>query len=156
PPLPPASAWQAILVHAHDPVGIGHSMEPSPLGGAMIDAWLERYSDLAAPPLAQCSYARRATANPCNNPSAVRVGLRAPRRSPGPQYMPRSASPVGLARRVLRPQNNSTPDCCFYDPVVLGLHLHLEILSERGVYLAAAGRFSTIAWVAISRSKRSL
>src|SRR5262245_29640471 len=68
-------------------------MEPSPLGGAMIDAWLERYSDLAAPPLAQCSYARRATANPCNNPSAVRVGLRAPRRSPGPQYMPRSASP---------------------------------------------------------------
>src|SRR5262249_49096500 len=94
-------------------------MEPSPLGGAMIDAWLERYSDLAAPPLAQCSYARRATANPCNNPSAVRVGLRAPRRSPGPQDMPRSASPVGLARRVLRPQNNSTPDCCFYDPVVL-------------------------------------
>src|SRR5262249_23141278 len=92
---------------------------PSPLGGAMIDAWLERYSDLAAPPLAQCSYARRATANPCNNPSAVRVGLRAPRRSPGPQYMPRNASPVGLARRVLRPQNNSTPDCCFYDPVVL-------------------------------------
>src|SRR5262249_37907184 len=91
----------------------------SPLGGAMIDAWLERYSDLAAPPLAQCSYARRATANPCNNPSAVRVGLRAPRRSPGPQHMPRSASPVGLARRVLRPQNNSTPDCCFYDPVVL-------------------------------------
>src|SRR5262245_39165425 len=97
-------------------------MEPSPLGGAMIDAWLERYSDLAAPPLAQCSYARRATANPCNNPSAVRVGLRAPRRSPGPQYMPRSASPVGLARRVLRPQNNSTPDCCFYDPVVLARH----------------------------------
>src|SRR5215468_5795802 len=94
-------------------------MEPSPLGGAMIDAWLERYSDLAAPPLAQCSYARRATANPCNNPSAVRVGLGAPRRSPGPQYMPRSASPVGLARRVLRPQNNSTPDCCFYDPVVI-------------------------------------
>src|SRR5215510_13553087 len=93
-------------------------MEPSPLGGAMIDAWLERYSDLAAPPLAQCSYARRATANPCNNPSAVRVGLRAPRRSPGPQYMPRSASPVGLARRVLRPQNDSTPDCYFYDPVV--------------------------------------
>src|SRR5215831_8760221 len=94
-------------------------MEPSPLGGAMIDAWLERYSDLAAPPLAQCSYARRATANPCNNPSAVRVGLRAPQRSPGPQYMPRSASPVGLARRVLRPQNNSTPDCYFYDPVVI-------------------------------------
>src|SRR5215467_15372916 len=94
-------------------------MEPSPLGGAMIDAWLERYSDLAAPPLAQCSYARRATANPCNNPSALRVGLRAPRRSPGPQYMTRSASPVGLARRVLRPQNNSTPDCYFYDPVVL-------------------------------------
>src|SRR5215813_1867106 len=98
-------------------------MEPSPLGGAMIDAWLERYSDLAAPPLAQCSYARRATANPCNNPSAVRVGLRAPRRSPGPQYMPRSASPVGLARRVLRPQNNSTPDCYFYDPVVLASHI---------------------------------
>src|SRR5215475_9713760 len=94
-------------------------MEPSPLGGAMIDAWLERYSDLAAPPLARCSYARRATASPCNNPSPVRVGLRAPRRSPGPQYMPRSASPVGLARRVLRPQNNSTPDCYFYDPVVL-------------------------------------
>src|SRR5215472_8518447 len=107
------------LFTQHDPVGIGHSMEPSPLGGAMIDAWLERYSDLAAPPLAQCSCARRATANPCNNPSAVRVGLGAPRRSPSPQYMPRSASPVGLARRVLRPQNNSTPDCCLYDPVIL-------------------------------------
>src|SRR5262252_3032790 len=102
-------------------------MEPSPLGGAMIDAWLERYSDLAAPPLAQCSYARRATANPCINPSAVRVGLRAPRRSPGPQYMPRSASPVGLARRVLRPPPNSPPDCCFYDPVVLEERFQLKI-----------------------------
>src|SRR5215472_11981936 len=106
-------------------------MEPSPLGGALIDAWLERYSDLAAPPLAQCSYARRATANPCNNPSAVRVGLRAPRRSPGPQYMPRSASPVGLARRVLRPQNNSTPDCCFYDPVVLEATVSRRIDDDR-------------------------
>ncbi len=31
----------------------------------------------------------------------------------------RGASPVGLARRVLIPQNNSTTECYFCDPVIL-------------------------------------
>jgi hypothetical protein len=35
--------------------------------------------------------------------------------------MPRSVSLVGLARTGVIPQNNSTSDCSFYDPVVLGL-----------------------------------
>ena len=34
--------------------------------------------------------------------------------------MPRSVSLVGLARKGVIPQNNSTPECSFCDPVVLG------------------------------------
>ena len=34
--------------------------------------------------------------------------------------MPRSVSLVGLARKGVIPQNNSTTECFFYDPVVLG------------------------------------
>jgi hypothetical protein len=33
--------------------------------------------------------------------------------------MPRSVSLVGLARKGVIPQNNSTTECSFYDPVVL-------------------------------------
>jgi len=53
----------------------------------------------------------------------VCAGLRAPRRSPGPLYMPRSVSLVGLAQRGVIPQNNSTLKCSFCDPVVLGIQL---------------------------------
>jgi len=72
------------------------------------------------PPSAQCSCAPRAAAIPCSSSSKVRAGLRAPRRWPGPRYMPRSVSLVGLARRGVIPQNNSTSKCSFCDPVVLG------------------------------------
>ncbi|HTA66824.1 MAG TPA: hypothetical protein VK776_01045, partial [Bryobacteraceae bacterium] len=48
-------------------------------------------------------------------------GLHAPRLSPGPLYTPRNVSLVGLARTGVIPQNNSTSDCYFYDPVVLAL-----------------------------------
>ncbi len=34
-------------------------------------------------------------------------------------HMPQSVSLVGLARRGVIPQNNSTSICSFYDPVVL-------------------------------------
>jgi uncharacterized protein (TIGR03437 family) len=50
---------------------------------------------------------------PCSSSSMVRAGLRAPRRSPGHQDMPRSASLVGLTQRGVIPQNNSTRECSF-------------------------------------------
>src|SRR5215475_8977251 len=61
----------------------------------------------------------RAAANPCNSPTEARPGLRAPRHSPDPLYMPRSVSPVGLAQSGVIPQNNSTRECSFCDLVVV-------------------------------------
>jgi len=65
------------------------------------------------PPSAQCFCVHRVTAIPCSSSSKVRAGLRAPRLSPGPLYMPRSVSLVALARRGVISQNNSTSKCSF-------------------------------------------
>ena len=65
------------------------------------------------PPSAPRSCVLPATTIPCSSSSKACAGQRAPRRSPGPPYMPRSASLVGLARRGVIPQNNSTPNCLF-------------------------------------------
>ena len=98
---------------------LGRSRAPWPPNGAGTDVSPGRSQDPVAPPSAQCSCAHRATAVPCSNSSKACAGLRAPRRSPGPLYMPRSVSLVGLALRGVIPQNNSTLKCLFCDPVVL-------------------------------------
>src|ERR1700690_1893206 len=88
--------------------------------GAGSGASVGYSQDPNALPSVRCSCVLPAAAVPCSSSSEVLAGLRAPRRSPGPQCMPRSVSLVGLARRGVIPQNNSTTQCSFYDPVVLG------------------------------------
>src|SRR6516165_7974841 len=95
-------------------------MAPSPLNGVATGASVGCSQDPGAPPSAQCSCGPRVTAILCSSSSKVSAGLRAPRLSPGPLYMPRSVSLVGLARKGGIPQNNSTTECCFCDSVVLG------------------------------------
>src|ERR1700690_3485199 len=87
--------------------------------GAGSGASVGYSQDPNALPSVRCSCVLRAAAIPCSSSSKVIAGLRAPRPSPGPQYMPRSVSLVGLARRGVIPQNNSTTECSFYDPVVI-------------------------------------
>jgi hypothetical protein len=53
--------------------------------------------------------------------------------------MPRSVSLVGLARRAVIPQNNSTPECYCCDPVVLNSGLNsLGLPTAREEELKAA------------------
>src|ERR1700686_2665888 len=113
PPRALASAWR--VTHSYEPVpAVRHrSRVPSPPNGVGTDASAGCSQDPNGPPSARCFCARRATATPCSSSSKVSADLRAPRRSPGPLYMPRSVSLVGLARRGVTPQNNSTPKCCF-------------------------------------------
>src|SRR5215831_10060307 len=94
-------------------------MAPSPLNGVATGASVGCSQDPGAPPSAQHSCGPRVTAILCSSSSKAPAGLRAPRLSPGPLYMPRSASLVGLARKGGIPQNNSTTECSFCDPVVL-------------------------------------
>src|SRR5436190_18287202 len=96
-------------------------MAPSPPNGVGTGASVGYSPDPSGPPSAQYSCGHRVTAIPCSSSSKACAGLRAPRLSPGPLYMPRSVSLVGLARRGVIPQNNSTSKCSFCDPVVLGL-----------------------------------
>src|ERR1700689_918520 len=121
----PAEAWavsERRVTHSYAPLPeVRHrSRAPSPPNGAGTGASLGCAQDPDGPPSAQCSCARQVTVDPCSNSSTVSVGLRAPRLSPGPQYMPRSVSLVGLARKGVIPQNNSTPKSLVCDPVVLG------------------------------------
>ena len=113
PPPDRASASPATPAAAPQPASPRHSRAPQPPNDAATDACGERCRAPGAPPSARRSCALRATTVPCSSSSTACAGLRAPRRSPGPRYMPRSASPVGLARRGVIPQNNSTSKCFF-------------------------------------------
>src|SRR5437773_2831156 len=118
-PLALASASPVTHGCALHRAGFRRSREPWPPNDAGTDAPVGRSQDPGGPPSAQCSCAYQATAIPCSSSSKARAGLRAPRRSPGPLYMPRSVSLVGLARRGVIPQNNSTSECSFCDPVIV-------------------------------------
>src|ERR1700704_1234056 len=112
---PRALAFASLVTHggALLRVMFRRSRAPWPPNGAETDASAGRFQDPGGLPSAQCSCAHRVTAIPCSSSSKVRAGLGAPRRSPGPLYMPRSVSLVGLAQRGVIPQNNSTSKCSF-------------------------------------------
>src|SRR5947209_11634670 len=95
-------------------------MELWPPNDAETVASAPRSQDPDAQPSARCSCVHPAAAVPCSSFAEVHADPRAPRLAPGPACRPRSVSPVGLARTALIPQNNSTSDCLFCDPVVLG------------------------------------
>src|SRR6202162_1314158 len=111
PPLVLVSAWRVTPGCAFHRAVFRRSMAPSPPNGVGTGASLGCSQDTGAPPSAQCSCSHRVTAIPCSSSSKGCAGLGAPRLSPGPQYMPRSVSLVGLARLGVIPQNNCTPKC---------------------------------------------
>ena len=113
PPRDRVSAWSAAPPAAHAPASLRRSRARPPRGGAATGACGEHYPEPSAPPSARRSCALPATTIPCSSSSGVRADRRAPRRWPGPRDMPRSASVVGLAKRGVIPQNNSTPQCSF-------------------------------------------
>src|SRR5919106_2145607 len=113
PPRDCVSAWLAAPAAAPVPASPRHSRAHPPPNDEATGACAERRERPSALPLARHSCARLATTSPCSSSSTVYVGQHVLRHSPGPPCMPRSASPVGLARRVVIPQNNSTRLCSF-------------------------------------------
>jgi hypothetical protein len=109
-PMKPLSETHACALHRAVFRRSGAPWQPN---GAGTDASAGRFQDPGGPPSAPCSYAHPATAIPCSSSLEVCPGLRASRRSPSPLYMHRSVSLVGLARRGVIPQNNSTSKCSF-------------------------------------------
>src|SRR3954454_8107296 len=90
-----------------------HSMELWPPNDAETVASAPRSQDPDAQPSARCSCVHPAAAVPCSSSAGACADPHALRLSPGHPYMPQSASPVGLARRGVMPQNNSTSKCTF-------------------------------------------
>jgi len=113
-PLPdPVSAWSAALRAALAPASVRRSMARPPPSDGATGACDEHYLEPSGQPLAPHSSVRRATTVQCSSSSTVSCDRHAPRHWPGPQYMPRSASVVGLAKRGVIPRNNSTSECLF-------------------------------------------
>ncbi len=113
-PLPVrASAWPAVPPYALVAAALRHSTALWPRNGADTGASPGRSPEPDAPPSAQCSCVHPAAAIPYSNSSQVRADPGALRPRPGRLYMPQSAFPVGLARKLSYPQNNSTRKCCF-------------------------------------------
>src|SRR5262249_22566440 len=110
-----ASAWWATHACAPAPAVLHHSTAPSPPNDARTgaSAACDLDLDLDGRLSARCSCVRPGTRGPCHSSSEGRARVCAPRRSPGPVYMPRSVSLVGLAQRGVFPQNNSTAECSF-------------------------------------------
>src|SRR5215469_14924833 len=87
---------------------------------AMTGAFDEHCREPSAPPLARHSCALRAITNLCSSSSGEYVDRRAPRRWPGPRYMPRSASVGGLAKRGVIPRKQFYIKLFFFNTVILG------------------------------------
>src|SRR5712671_5114085 len=113
PPLVRASPSPAIRGYALPPAKWYRSTAPWLPNDATIGASVGRCPDPGAQPSARCSCVHPAAAILCSSSSKALADLRAPRLSPGPLYMPRSASLVGLARKGVIPQNKSIPKCSF-------------------------------------------
>ena len=113
PPPDRFSAWLAAPGSARQPASPHRPKARPPPNDAETDVHDEHCSEPNAPPSAQRSCVLRAITVRCSSSSEAGADLHAPRRWPGPQYMPRSASAVGLARRGVIPQNNSTSNCSF-------------------------------------------
>src|SRR5215471_10382275 len=91
---------------------VRHSMGHRQPHDAATDASVVRCLHRVGRPSVQRFCVRPATADPYSNSSAERGDRHALRLLPGPQYMPQSAVPVGLAQSFY-PQNNSTLNCSF-------------------------------------------
>src|ERR1700733_719504 len=113
PPLVRASPSPAEPGCGLPPAPRHHSMEPWPPNDVAIGALVGHSQDPGAPPSAQCSCVHPAAATLCSSSSKAHADLRAPQLSPGPLYMLRNASLVGLARKGVIPQNKSISKCSF-------------------------------------------
>src|ERR1700730_9091414 len=113
PPPDRVSACWAAHSAALRPASPRRSRARPPPNDGAIGAFAEHRREPSARPSARHSCALRAITIQCSNSSEACAGRRAPRHLPSPPYMPRSASAVGLAKRGVIPQNNSTSNCLF-------------------------------------------
>ena len=119
PPPDRVSAWSARLRVALAPASLRRSRGRRPPSDEATGACDEHCLEPGARPSAPHSCARRTTATPCSSSTTACVDRHAPRRLPSPQYMPRSAPAVGLAKRGVIPPNNSTSECYLVTTVIL-------------------------------------
>ncbi len=110
----PCFSTRAIHNYALAPAAHHRSRAPWPPNGVRTGASAGRCPGPDAPPSV-----RHSCVPPVQQQSFAVVLqrrlpiFRAPRLSPGHPYMPRSASPVGLARKGVIPQNKFTSKCSF-------------------------------------------
>src|SRR5205085_5916327 len=129
PALALSAAWPLTRNLALRPAPPHHSRARQPLRGATIDASAARCLAPHGPPSAPRFFVLPAAAIPHNTALMALPDRRAPQLAPGHPYMPRSASPVGLAWSLC-PQNNSIRICSLCNTVVL-----VQMMSERGIRL---------------------
>src|SRR5580700_10026299 len=120
PPPDRASAWLAALPAAPVSASLHRSTARPPQSDEATGAYDKYYLEPCARPSARHSCARRAITTQCSSSSTACAGRHAPRRQPGPQYMPRSASAVGLAKRGVIPRKQFYTKLFLFNTVILG------------------------------------
>src|SRR5215469_2673735 len=119
-PLPDrASAWPGAPAAALAPASPGRSTARRPPSDATTGAYAQHCPEPTVLPSARRSCALRAITVPCSSSATVCADRHAPRLWPGPQYMPRSASAVGLAKRGVIPRKQFYIKLFFYNTVIL-------------------------------------
>src|SRR5574340_536556 len=138
PPPDRVSAWSAALPAVPGPASPGRSRARPPPSDGATGASDEHCLEPSAPPSARHSCALRATTMPCSSSLGVRADRRAPRRRLGTQYMPRSASVVGLAKRGVIPRKQLYIKMFVFNTVILGLDVYLPIRAGQAADFAAS------------------
>src|SRR6185437_7235142 len=118
-PLHRVSAWLQAHIAEPRPASPRRPMARPPPSDGATGACDEHCLEPSAQPSARHSYARPATTIRCSSSSEEYDGRRAPRRWPGPRYMPRSASAVGLAKRGVIPRKQFYIKLFFFNTVIL-------------------------------------
>jgi len=118
PPLDRVSTWREAHTAAPAPASLRRPMVRQPPSGAVTGECGEHCPEPPSPS-ARHSCALRAATIPCSSSSTACVDRHAPRRWPGPQYMPRSASAVGPAKRGVIRREQFYIKLFFFDIVIL-------------------------------------
>src|SRR3984885_1421368 len=120
PPPGRVSACLAALPAAPASASLRRSRAHPPQSDGVTGASDEHCPEPSAPPSARHSCARRAIAIPRSSSLTAYADRHAPRHWPSPQYMPRSASAVGLAKRGVIPRKQFYIKMSVFNTVILG------------------------------------
>src|SRR6202008_3754958 len=120
-PPPPNRFFSGLVVPsaALQPASPDRPKVRLPPSDAVTDACDGHCWEPAAQPSAPHSCVLQVTTIRCSNSSAEYADPNAPRRWPSPQYMPRSASAVGLAKRGVIPRKQFYIKLLFFNTVIL-------------------------------------